>query len=461
MIRLIVVAAGAIGLIVFVSLGAVRLIQTRRAGLSIRMQFFLALALVVGAFAFGLGLLVLDRVKARANLVAHEAALDEAQAVAALVAADMKSGHASLAQVASKLRRGQAGGEGPELHLALLDQQGELVFESGRPPEDETSVSVSVAIAVDETTVGTVRVVKPTLSIKRTLADFAPTVLVISLLLGGVAAAAAARIGRTIATPIEELTAFAERVSKGERRTPAPRGRGREVQRLTRAIDSMRLELQGRPFVETFAADLSHELKNPVAAIRASAEVLRDGAIDEPDQAHHFVARILESTSRIEALLGDLLNLARFEARSLEDARRLELGAQVERAVAAARERGAQVELELRDKAWMRGDDAWLGRAVENLLDNARVHGSRNEPVQVVVDRHQGMVRCRVLNAGQIASHVKKRLFRRFITTRADRGGTGLGLALVRAVAEAHGGVATCVASGPPEVIFEIAFPAD
>ena len=166
---------------------------------------------------------------------------------------------------------------------------------------------------------GSARVVKPTVVMRRLLEDFAPTVLVISLVLGAAAAAAAVLIGRAIARPIEKLTAFAEKVSAGERVAAPLEPAGREVTRLNRSIDSMRRQLQGRPFVETFAADLSHELKNPVAAIRASAEVLEEGAIDEPEEARRFVARIREATERIERLLGDLLSLARIEGRRLSD----------------------------------------------------------------------------------------------------------------------------------------------
>src|SRR6202030_3748386 len=90
----------------------------------------------------------------------------------------------------------------------------------------------------------------------------------------------------------------------------------------------------------TCAAALSHELKNPVAAIRASAEVLADGALDEPEEAARFVARIREATSRIESLLGDLLSLARIEARGVEQAAVLDLGDLTQRAVDRARERG-------------------------------------------------------------------------------------------------------------------------
>jgi signal transduction histidine kinase len=456
---MILVAAASIGLIVFVSFVAARLVRARTAGMSIRMQIFLALAMIVGAFAFGLGLMVLDRVKARADLVGRQAAQGEAHTAAALVALEMNDG-ASLEAVAGRLRRYPAGPGAGDLNLALLDPGGQIVFRRGRSPDEDGTVSAKVPVVVAERTVGHVRVVKPTLVIRQTLADFAPTVLVISLLLGFVAAVSAALIGRTIATPIEALTRFAERVSEGERRAPPPTGHGREVQRLSHALDSMRRQLQGRPFVETFAADLSHELKNPVAAIRASAEVLRDGAAAEPEQAAHFLARILESTSRIEALLGDLLSLAQLEARGVAGARAVDLGERARAAVEEARARGADVQLEIHGNVEVRGDGTWLARAIENLVDNAHLHGVGSGPIVVEVARLDDEVRCSVRNPGKVARGVQNRLFRRFATTRADRGGTGLGLAIVRAIAEAHGGEAVCAQSGPDEVEFVVVLPA-
>ena len=414
MIRLCIVAAGAIGLIVFVAFVAVRLIRSRTSGMSIRMQFFIALALIVGAFAFGLGVLVLDRVKARANLLGREAALDEAKAVAALVATDMKASGASLETVARKLETGRPSADDPELHLTLLDASDRPVFARGRPPNEDGTVSVTVPIMVGDRAVGSVRVVKPTLTIRHTLADFAPTVLIISLILGAVAAGAAARLGSTIARPIEELINFAERVSAGERRAPPPPAHGREVKRLSASLDSMRRELQGRPFVEAFAADLSHELKNPVAAIRASAEVLRDGAAAEPEEAQRFLARILESTGRIEGLLGDLLSLARLEARGIDDAVELDLREPAEGAASTARERGAAGELRVQGNVAVRGNAAWLVRAIENLLDNARIHGKPEELIRLSVVRQGDEVVCRVSNGGEVDRHVYKRIFRRF-----------------------------------------------
>ncbi len=459
MTQMIVVAAAAIGMIVFVAFIAARLVRARTAGMSIRMQIFLALALIVGAFSFGLGLMVLDRIKARADLIGSQSAQGEARVVAALVAADIESRGANLRDVARKLTtdRGVAG-----LNLALFDASGAKVLDRGTSPDEDGTVAASAPIIVRGQTIGRARVVKPTLVIERTLADFAPTVLVISLLLGAVAAGAAALIGGTIATPIESLTRFAERVSEGDRRAPPPLGHGREVARLSRALDSMRRELQGRPFVETFAADLSHELKNPVAAIRASSEVLRDGAAAEPEQAAHFLGRILEATGRIEALLGDLLSLARLEARGVEHAQSIDLHDCAQEAARASRDLGVAILVESDGSSAIRGDADSLARAIENLIDNARLHGDGKISVQIArrVRESQEEVVCRVINEGSVARGVRKRIFRRFVTTRKDRGGTGLGLAIVRAVAEAHGGRATCSDFGPPEVVFELSFPA-
>ncbi len=456
MIRLIIAAASAVGLILLVAYIGSRIVRSRTAGTSIRLQVFLALASIVGAFAFGLGLLVLDRIEARATLLAEDAARDEAAAIAAVVAGEVTERSSSLEDVGGRIARSA---NPHTLHFSLLDTNGRTVFSSGPALGEPGTVFATAPIVVAGSFSGQVRVVKPTIVIRRLLADFAPTVVTISALLGAAAAAAAILIGRAIATPIEALTEFAVRVSEGERRAPPPPVFGREVARLSRAIDSMRRQLEGRPFVETFAADLSHELKNPVAAIRASAEVLADGALEEPAEAARFVARIREATERIEALLGDLLNLARIEARGVEEAAVVDLDKLAREIVARGRERGAVIDVSITGSPLVRGSAPWLSRAIENLLDNAFVHGLEDEPIRLSVDREANKVRITVRNRGNIHPHVAGRLFRRFVTTRSAHGGTGLGLAIVRAIAEAHSGSVECVDGGPPEVAFRITLP--
>ncbi|HEY2407319.1 MAG TPA: ATP-binding protein [Polyangiaceae bacterium] len=457
MLRLVIVAAAAIGLILFVAFVVSRLLGTRTRGMSIRMQMFLALAVIVGAFAFGLGLMVIDRIEARAVRIASQAAGDEADALAGMMAGELDRSNIGIEELGQRLERER--GRGADLRLRLLGRDGARVFPAQVPPEEDGIVSVDRAIVVRGVTVGAVRVVKPTLVIRRLLADLAPTVLVISLVLGAAAALAAAWMGHAIAAPIEALSDFGERLSAGERSAPQPVAFGREVMRLNRAIDTMRRELEGRPFVETFASDLSHELKNPVAAIRASAEVLEESALEEPAEARRFVARIREATARIERLLGELLSLARIEARGAESFAPVALDEVARRVISGLSDPKRKIELDASGRSQVRGDETWLARAVTNLIDNALMHAEGESPVQVRLERAAGFVVLSVVNAGSIPGHVQGRLFRRFVTTRADKGGTGLGLAIVRAVAEAHGGKIELGAAGPPDVVFRLSLP--
>jgi len=467
MLRLIVVAAAAIGAILFVAFIASRLARSRRTGLSIRLQVFLALAAVVGAFAGGLGVMVIDRVQARAVRLSNQAASDEARSIANLLSGQLERGGPRLPELAAQLaedtrQRGSSSWK-------LLDAHGEVLFhrpltKGEGPPGDEFSgtgptVTGTAPIVVHGEQVGLVEMVKPTIVMERLLTDFAPTVLVISLVLGAAAAISAAWIGRSIAAPIEALSDFSERVSRGEQGAqPPPEAWGREVTRLTRSIDSMRRQLEGRPFAEMFAADLSHELKNPVAAIRASAEVLEEGALAEPEQARRFVARIREAVGRIERLLADLLRLARMEAGGLEELETVNL-AELVRSTLETLPARARVTLGELSDARVQGERSWLGRAIGNLIDNALIHSAPTSTVEVSVLIRDGLGWIVVKNAGQVPPYVRDNIFRRFVTTREDKGGTGLGLAIVRAVAEAHGGQAQLQDAGPPDVVFTFTVP--
>jgi two-component system, OmpR family, sensor histidine kinase CreC len=436
-----------------------RLLRTRTRGMSIRMQVFLALGVIVGAFAFGLGLMVVDRIEARAVRIARQAAGDEAASIAGLVAGELDRTGGRLSDVARRFEHELQ--RGADLRLLLVDGDGRVIFPKSPPRHaEEGLVFVDHAVVVRGERIGAVRVIKPTVVMKNLLADMAPTVLVISLVLGAAAAAAAAMIGRAIAEPIERLSAFGERVSRGERTAPPPPEFGREVTRLSRALDSMRRELSGRPFVETFAADLSHELKNPVAAIRASAEVLEESALEEPAQARHFVQRIREATQRIERLLSELLGLAHIEVRGAETFEPIDLARLAKRTLETLGDDRPRVTLVFEGDVRVSGDELWLTRALANLVDNALVHSEPGSRVSIDVTRTLEDVVLEVRSQGSVERHVQDRLFRRFVTTRADKGGTGLGLAIVQAVAEAHGGLADLAQAGPPEVIFRLKLPA-
>lgn len=455
MTRLIIVASASIGLILLVAYFITRLVRSWQRGISIRMQVFIALASVIGAFAFGLGFMVLDRIDARSNRFATDSAREKALVIAEMLGAEIEQYGQSLPKIAAHLptRASPHTFEG----VALYDQNKQPLYQSdgGLPGPEVSSVSVDVPIYVRGQVLGSVRVLKVTPGVERLLKDFAPTVLVISLVLSAAAALAAIWIGHTIAGPIEALSLFAQRVSQGELRVvPAP-PRGREVMRLTQALDSMRRQLEGRPFVEAFAADLSHELKNPVAAIRASAEVLDDSALEEPEEARRFVRRIREATDRIERLLSELLSLARLEAHGVADLALVQLDSLVRSSTEALH--NPRISLGRLDAVAVRGEPNWLARAITNLLENALIHSQGPVQVELSAQALDGVLL--VKSDGQVAKHARTRLFRRFFTTRADKGGTGLGLAIVRAVAEAHRGHADLLESGPPTVVFRVTLP--
>ena len=180
--------------------------------------------------------------------------------------------------------------------------------------------------------------------------------------------------------------------------------------------------------------------------MRASAEVLTEGAADEPETARRFALRIRESAEKLSALTQDLLSLARLEARGIEARpRKVDLCAIAREAVEAqaslAGARGVRVELHAPESAPLRGDPVWLRRALENLLGNAVQHSPQGGRVLVEVAPGESGWEATVADEGPgVDPAIREKLFERFATTRHGEGGTGLGLAIVRAVAELHGG---------------------
>jgi signal transduction histidine kinase len=324
--------------------------------------------------------------------------------------------------------------------------------------------------------IGEVRVLRKSLGLRQILREVAARAAVLTLLLVMGTACASALIGRAIAQPIERLTQAASRIAQGERQAVLPGPFGREVRTLTAAVESMRRELEGRYLAERLAVDLSHELKNPVAAIRAAAEVLADGALEEPETARRFIGRILESTQRVLMLVNNLLMLTRLQARGVAgepvDVSELVLKSADSHA-AQAQKRQLQLQVESSGPAVVRGDQVWLRRALDNLVDNALAFadptvsaaGSATvlttpSQVRITVRQDEKHVRVEVKNHGRgIAAEIRDRLFERFVTTRRDTGGSGLGLAIVAAVAEQHGGSIEVISHGPPETSFVLVLP--
>lgn len=294
---------------------------------------------------------------------------------------------------------------------------------------------------------------------RETVTDWGPKVILLGLLLVGGSAITAAILGRAIGDPIRHLSETATRIAGGQRTAEFPEPRGREVRELTQALEAMRRELTDLGRLEEYTTLLSHELKNPTASIRAVAEVLRDGALDDPIAARRFVDRILVSTAQMEAILDDLMALARLDSQGVELRDQVRLDELVRQAIrgvqARAEVRGVRLEQHTIPAIRLRCDARWLTRAFTNLLDNAVVHAPPGSAVTVAGSRHDGFVRVAVANPSPgLPPYLREHLFEKFVSGRQE--GTGLGLALVRRVAEAHSGEAKLLACGPPEVVIGV-----
>lgn len=294
------------------------------------------------------------------------------------------------------------------------------------------------------------------------LSDFGPKLAFLLTLLVAATAAAALLLGRGLAGPLERLTRSAQAIARGERPGPSSPA-GREVRQLAAAFEQMRQALDDRHRIERFVADLSHELKNPVSAIRAATEVLQEGAADDPVARGRFLGRIDEAARRLEALLQDLLALARLEARGMEVGP-VALAEEVRSAVRALAPRIEAKGLIIKENLLatrLFGDAAWLRRLVDNLLDNAVRYSPPGGAITLELQPRGDEVVLRVADEGPgVAPALRERLFQRFATDRAHVGGTGLGLAIVRSVAEQHGGQVRLV---PTErgACFEVVLRAD
>jgi signal transduction histidine kinase len=445
----------ALALLFLLGLGATvaRVIASRKTGLSLRLQVFIPLAATTLILSAAFAVIVIDRFTARASLFALRAAEDEARAIAELAA---RTPPQSLRSVLLAFTRSAI-----DTDVAVLDREGRVLLEAGEARPGVARVSAEAPIAGG----GRVRVRKATFGMVQLMSDVAPKVAVLAFIFALASALVAVIIGGAVAQPIEGLTRAAQRVASGERQAPLPEPRGREVRALTHALESMRRELEERHALETFVADLSHELKNPVAAIRASAEVLTEGAADEPETARRFALRIRESSDKLQQLTQDLLSLARLEARGIEQpVRPVDLcsiareAADAQGPTAAARK--VRVEVKAEGPAPVRGDPVWLRRALENLLGNAVQHSPENARVLLEVQPAGQEWVATVRDEGPgVDPAIREKLFERFATTRHGEGGTGLGLAIVRAVAEQHGGRAQLRESSAHGSIFTLSLP--
>ncbi len=288
----------------------------------------------------------------------------------------------------------------------------------------------------------------------------------------GLAAALALVLARLIAKPIESVTAAAGRISAGDlsARIPATRraDSGSETERLASSFNTMadslqRLEESRRVMV----ADIAHELRTPLTVMRGRLEAIEDGVVElDLAEVRDLHAQLLVLTR----LVDDLRTL------SLADAGRLSLHltevdlAEVARLAGAshavqAEQKGVSLDVEAPTPTAVRGDKERLLQVIGNLLANAVAHTPAGGSVLLSVGSSHGTARLEVRDTGPgVPPGMEDRIFERFVRTDDARtragGGSGIGLAIVKAIVELHGGTVSASNAPGSGAVFSAELPA-
>jgi two-component system, OmpR family, sensor kinase len=257
--------------------------------------------------------------------------------------------------------------------------------------------------------------------------------------------------------PLEEMGHTADAIAAGDLSKRVEPADGRtEVGRLGIALNAMleRIETAfaaraaSEARLRRFIGDASHELRTPLTSIRGYAELFRRGAKARPDDLAKSMRRIEEESARMGTLVDELLLLARLDqGRPLERAP-VDLARVATDAVEDARviQPDRSIEIETPDALVVEGDEARLRQVVANLVGNALVHTPAEAKVRVRAVTAGAEAFVEVSDTGPgLSDEDAKRVFDRFYRVDTSRsresgGGVGLGLSIVAAIAEAHGG---------------------
>ncbi len=365
--------------------------------------------------------------------------------------------------------------QGSEIAKALGGEYGSATRYTG----GQRSMTLYSAIPVrsDLDIVGVALVSQSTYQILRDLYEVRLSIFKIFLASLGVALVLGLMVSKTIVQPLEELRreTFSLLDAKGRLRGLFRSSRRPdEIGDLSRDLRELARRLkEQQEFSQSFAADLSHEFKNPLASIRTATEVL--AVLDDQQERQRFLKMIERDTARLEHLLSTVRELASIDAGSDSDESETIALAPLTRSLVEGwsqrqrqrPEREAHpVELNTNGlPLHVHASPERLGQIVDNLLDNAASFSPPEAPIEVSVDAagRDAVIRVQDHGPGIPQQHLE-RVFDRFFSyrpeaPRAEDDHSGLGLAIVKAIAESYGGRVAAARGREGGAVFEIYLP--
>ncbi|WP_132251005.1 MULTISPECIES: stimulus-sensing domain-containing protein [Methylobacterium] len=341
-----------------------------------------------------------------------------------------------------------------EVQAALGGGRGNIVR---RNELGETIVSVAVPIQRGGAVRGALMLSTQGDAIDRVIASERFGLLQVFLVAALVMVVLSILLAGAIAGPVRRLADAAEKVRMGiksRQEIPDFTYRTDEIGHLSGALRDMTQALYRRiDAIESFAADVSHELKNPLTSLRSAVETL---PLAKSDESRGRLMEIIQhDVKRLDRLISDIADASRLDAElARAEAKRVDLRKLLNTVVSVANERrrpkDALIQLDVdaasdqENTFTIIGHDSRLGQVVNNLLDNARSFSPSEAKVRVALRRVRNEVEMICEDEGPgIPEHAIERIFERFYTDRPEQGfgqNSGLGLSISRQIVQAHRG---------------------
>jgi two-component system sensor histidine kinase ChvG len=354
----------------------------------------------------------------------------------------------------------------PEVQQAFTGQQASVVRVNAR---GETIVSVAVPVQRFRVVQGVLLLSTQEGDIDAIIASERFALLQVFLVAAFVMILLSLLLAGAIAGPVRRLAEAAERVrwgTKSRQEIPDFTARSDEIGHLSGALRDMTRALYNRiDAIESFAADVAHELKNPLTSLRSAVETLPLARSEESQK--RLMSIIQHDVRRLDRLISDISDASRLDAElARADAEPVDMARLLEAVSAVANERRLEhdplitlsVEKSAKggDAFLVIGHDSRLGQVFNNLIDNARSFSPPDEPVRVTLRRRRNEVEVLVEDSGPgIEPDALDRIFERFYTDRPEQGfgqNSGLGLSISRQIIEAHRGTIRAENRlGPPD----------
>jgi two-component system sensor histidine kinase CreC len=316
------------------------------------------------------------------------------------------------------------------------------------PAADQKAHHVAAPIFHNEQIFGSLTVIKPVadlkpyvLAQKNQINTYAIYILLVSLLFG-------AGISFIVTRSTRKLVKYTTALSKGKV-VVAPKIRQVEFSELAQAIEKLRVDLEGREYVEEYINTMAHELRTPITGIRATAENLRMPM--SHSQREHFVSNILDANKKMDMLVNRLLNLSRIERRNkLENVEKINVENMINDTLKAPSRnsnitiRRINIKYTIERKFTIKAERLLAEQAIGNIVDNAIDFTPIGSTIGIKVSESNTHVIIQVYDQGKgVPDHARKQIFRRFFSSsRPDTGkrGNGLGLRFVKKIMNLHNG---------------------